>query len=39
MNEGFIILRVFEDRIDFERQYERMDVLKFGLKNKNIALE
>lgn len=39
MKEGFIILRVYDDRIDFERQYEKVDSLKFNLKNKNVPFE
>ena len=39
MKEGFIILRVYDDRVDFERQYEKVDSLKFNIKNKNFPFE
>ena len=38
VREGFIVIRVFEDRIDFEKEYEVVETLRFTVKNKSADL-
>ena len=39
LKEGLLVLRVFEDRIEFEKEYEVVEKLHFEVKGKNVEVE
>lgn len=39
VKEGFLIIRIFEDRIDFEKEYQIVETITFGAKSKTVDLQ
>ena len=39
IKEGSVVLRIFEDRLEFERDYVKVHVLKGDVHNKKLSDE